>query len=486
MEKTYIQLSYDFLKASKYFTQGEDPKFITSKEKCWVYRDNYWENLDLIELENEIIRLAACNDFLKNTSKSIVSSLARNIQALTGVKKLEIGSFIGQKKTDYIQYAPLSNGILSISYANNKITHELLPCSSSFFAPYVLPYNYDPNAKCDTFLKFLSEILSPEEIKFIRQWFGYCLVPVTLAEKFLILYGVGSNGKSVLLLILILLIGEDNISHVLLQGFESESDFTVGDTVGKLCNIVQEIDRIETFATGFLKEYVSGEMVRANEKFRPAYNFKPTARLIFATNFIPITKDDSEGLMRRIIILPFNKQFKGKAKDKKYKDKNFWINSGELSGIFNWALGGLSELMSNDWEFDEPLSAIEAKNGFKAIINPIAQFLEDYVEVSIGSEISVKQLYNRYKEYCKDYGFVKEHNNIFATNVRRKFPIAQYTENPRNRPTGRDRLWFNIRLIPNSPTPNSSASAHTTQTTQSFQGALFNLDEVIKNEYKAS
>jgi putative DNA primase/helicase len=66
----------------------------------------------------------------------------------------------------------------------------------------VIPIDYDQDALCPLFDRFLAEILSSGLIDFLQLAVGYSLTGLTTEQVFLILFGLGSNGKSVLLEVL--------------------------------------------------------------------------------------------------------------------------------------------------------------------------------------------------------------------------------------------------------------------------------------------
>ena len=56
-------------------------------------------------------------------------------------------------------------------------------------------------------LKFLDELLIPEDVQTLQEYIGYLLIPSTKAQKMLILTGKGGEGKSRIGLLLKKLLG---------------------------------------------------------------------------------------------------------------------------------------------------------------------------------------------------------------------------------------------------------------------------------------
>ena len=59
------------------------------------------------------------------------------------------------------------------------------------------PIDYNPQAgKSVVWLRFLSDLLYPEDIPTFQEYIGYCLVPSTKGQRMMILKGEGGEGKS--------------------------------------------------------------------------------------------------------------------------------------------------------------------------------------------------------------------------------------------------------------------------------------------------
>ena len=69
--------------------------------------------------------------------------------------------------------------------------------------------NYNTAASCPEWLKFLGEILpNKDTLRYVKECLGSCLTGDTSEENMFIMYGTGSNGKSVLMDTVSLLLGD--------------------------------------------------------------------------------------------------------------------------------------------------------------------------------------------------------------------------------------------------------------------------------------
>ena len=60
-----------------------------------------------------------------------------------------------------------------------------------------LPIRYNPSApQPEAWLRFLYELLEPEDILTLQEFMGYCLIPCTRGQVMLLIKGNGGEGKS--------------------------------------------------------------------------------------------------------------------------------------------------------------------------------------------------------------------------------------------------------------------------------------------------
>jgi putative DNA primase/helicase len=252
-----------------------------------------------------------------------------------------------------------------------------------------------------------------EKIFVIEEAMGYSLIPSCHLEKFLMLIGSGANGKSVLLGILEQLLGTKNVSAVQPEQFDNR--FQRGHLFKKLANIVTEIKEGGEIADAQLKSLTSGELTTAENKFAPPFDFKPYATHWFGTNHLPHTRDFSDALFRRGIILTFNNKFEGDAQDVRLYEKL----QSELSGIFNLALAGLARLNEN-LRFTKCSSSTEALNLWRMEADQAAQFVEECCEAVVGVCTASSELYQEYSKWAETVGIRQKLNRKnFSTRLDR-------------------------------------------------------------------
>jgi len=317
----------------------------------------------------------------------------------------------------------LQNGILDIDALLAGRDDCLIPHTPLWFSPICLPFPFDPEADCQLWKRILAENLEgdADRLALLQEWSGYCLVPDTSEQKFLFCEGEGANGKSVYFAAIEAMLGEENVSHVGLEKFGDR--FALSSTIGKLANIVAEVGELDKAAEAQLKQFTGGDRMTFDRKGISSVEVTPTARLMLAANNRPRFVDRSAALWRRMFVVPFRVEVPTEKRIKGMDKPKWWRASGELPGIFNWALAGLHQLRTQSG-FTMPKLCADALEDYRMESNPAQSFLEETCEAAEHGSIFCHELYAHYKKWCGTNGYRPLGERQFGKEVRRKFPAA--------------------------------------------------------------
>lgn len=273
---------------------------------------------------------------------------------------------------DSYKYIPLAGGKLL-----NWQTGELRPWDPESHLTYVLPIEYDPHAKAPNWEDRLKEWLPDEgSRKIMQEFIGYALIPYMGFEKALVIQGEGANGKSLFLETIQGLLGYDVVDSVNMRTLFSR--FGSASLVGKVLNIVNEAgsEYLRGGHADDFKNLVSGGRIIADVKNQAPITFNNTAKFIFASNHDIKTGDKSEGWLRRMVIVPFDQDFRN-SQTPKYEIMQALRE--EYSGIFNWAIEGLRRLVQQQ-AFSESESANKKKMAYIRENDVAADFFMNCLE----------------------------------------------------------------------------------------------------------
>jgi len=267
-----------------------------------------------------------------------------------------------------------------------------------------IPVHYDSEAKAPRFELFLDQIYDgdadkSEKIVATLELMGYTLMTHAKHEKFVLLKGTGSNGKSKIIGTLEALCGTDNISGV--QPSKFDSPFQRAHMQYKLANLVTELKQGEVLADAELKAITSGEPATVEHKNKDPFVMRPYATCWFGTNHLPHTRDFSEAFFRRAVVLDFNRVFGEQEKDSNLLDKL----TAELSGILNLCLDAYASAL--EFGFTDPSSSKVAKQKWRLETDQVQQFVSENCLMGPSYTIKSSLLYSTYKSWAFENGIKK-------------------------------------------------------------------------------
>jgi len=303
----------------------------------------------------------------------------------------------------------------------------LEPHRRDCYRTVLVPVEFDDGATCPLFAGFLGDVFAKDpdredKAKAILEMIGYTLMSHANWERFVLLVGNGANGKSVLLAVIEALCGSGNVTGV--QPSEFDNKFQRAHLHLKLANIVTEIKQGEVIADAALKSIVSGEPTTVEQKFRDPFEFRPYATCWFGTNYLPHTRDFSDALFRRALVVPFNRKFTpGVDADVNLK----WKLIAELPGILHLALRAYADVLQRG-AFTEPDSCATAKREWRQEADQAAQFLEDCCEAA-SDEIRSSDLYD---VYCSWAGSVEINRKLSQRSFSQRLERLGYERIHRN------------------------------------------------------
>jgi P4 family phage/plasmid primase-like protien len=308
-----------------------------------------------------------------------------------------------------------------------------------------IPVKFDPKARPKKFGKFLSEVLYPNQIRTAVESMAYTLLRDNPFEIYVILLGFGSNGKSVLMYVLIKLHGEDNVSSTSLADLLSNR-FAMKELEGKNVNIDMEMSRATIDDMSVLKELTGSQPIRIEPKYMQAYTTRLWAKHYFSTNEMPEMRDYSDAHYRREVIISFPKQFiDGVNANPSLKHE--LTTDEELSGIFNALMIPLRRIaLEHKPPYMDAKTIQERKLKHELIFDPIKAFLDAVTEPTDYENeegIPKEELHLAYEKFCAFYKLPIQRYDPFCKAVKaRGVKDGRETSSKGER----RRVWEGIRL----------------------------------------
>ena len=197
---------------------------------------------------------------------------------------------------------PLPEGLIPLENGLFDVQKKLLnPHSPLYYYLSHIPRKYKQGGKSGTFRRLLEIMFTgdPEKEKKIIQIYeiiAWTLTPGYIPQGSATLIGSGGEGKSIVITIIKLLLGKDNVSSVSVQDIESDK-FKRPELYGKFANITSEAGGI--IKSEIFKRATDYSDITADRKNGGNFTFNSRAKWIMATNKLPETKDNMRAFHRR-------------------------------------------------------------------------------------------------------------------------------------------------------------------------------------------
>lgn len=407
-------LSRMFLKEN--YAQKDGTLLIRHHRQIWYQyetRAECWKKVEDCDIDNEVVRWLSdrAEKVTRKMSGDVMACIKANVAVPAGYDiplwaDVRLGEDQPSCRVDPKprNWLNLKNGIVDLDaiFADKEASECLQPATPHWLSLSKLDFDFDPTATCPKWTAFLDQIMEEDEdrIAILQEAFGYCLMNSAEYETFFIFCGDGSNGKSTVLNVLELMLGRPNISPLSMT--ELEHPFLRINLHGKLANICTDMDEIDAAGEKTLKKITSGETLIADRKYREKLEWKPRTKMFFATNVLPRFVDTTNGIWRRVCVVPFDFRIPEKDKDTKLINKL----AKELPGILLWAMAGAARLQAQR-KFTEALECRRAQQNYQRHCFPILTFLDEETVEEAESQVTMGALYAAYKEWCNTHGLSK-------------------------------------------------------------------------------
>ncbi len=300
-----------------------------------------------------------------------------------------------------------------IHFANGTYHLEDGTFTEKEFCSNRLEVNYNPDAKePKQWLEFLNQLLDPEDIVTLQEFMGYCFVPTTKAQCMLMLIGNGGEGKSRIGLVMRNILG-DNMNVCSISKLAT-NPYCPADQEGKLLMVDDDVKMEALSETNMLKDIITMEdkMDLEKKKVQSYQGYLYVRIMAFGNGSLNSLYDKSEGFYRRQIIIVVKDKDPGRIDDTNLSKKL----KAESEGIALWCLEGSKKLAADDFHFTVSDKAKMTLEYSKREGDNILEFLdsEGYIYFQEDAEISAKELYEIYVDWCVDNCEKARAQNSFA------------------------------------------------------------------------
>ncbi len=300
-----------------------------------------------------------------------------------------------------------------------------------------VPIPYYPGVGAPTWEQFLVQVLpNAETRRFVQQAVGYSLTASTREQKFFLLYGTGSNGKSTFLEILAALLGDYAQSATMDTFAVRKNEGAIPNDIARMVG-ARLITTVETnegmrLNESLVKQLTGGDRITARFLHREFFDFIPRHKLWIGVNHKPLIKGTDHAIWRRPALIPFTVTISEANQDKNLPEKL----RAELPGILAWAVRGCLDWQKHGLVI--PGAVRDATSEYRAEMDTLARFIDDRCILTKNASVTSSELYRAYREWSEQSGERYETETMFGKRLTERGLT-------REKRSGQ-RCWFGITL----------------------------------------
>ncbi len=304
---------------------------------------------------------------------------------------------------------PFNNPAASYIHCENCVL-ELAPDGSFArreFSPKFKSRNRSPvpyvaGAKCERFQNEVLGFIRDEDKEIIQKMFGSMLLGYNIAQKILLLHGLGGTGKTTLALILQGIVGSQNISE--LRTAHLDDRFEIARYLGKslLIGVDVQSDFLSGPAISRLKGLVGGDFLDAERKNSNS-NFRLHGKfnvLITSNSRLRLRLEGDQSAWRRRLILI---EYDIERSTPTIRDFHHVVLSQEAPGILLWGLEGLAKLKRDLRDRGDVYLSDRQRSMTENVLeesDSLRIFLRRQIVGEQGHDLTVDEIVSAYLAFC--------------------------------------------------------------------------------------
>lgn len=218
----------------------------------------------------------------------------------------------------------------------------------------ILPWNYysrdwvkeheeDLGGRITWFIEQLSRNSRGIPQPIVQNWLwviaGASMIPANALQKIVVLSGGGQNGKSLYTSLIRLCLGDEMFNESKIFDSNPQEKFWGEDLDKGILCVIDDLNRTyNRDAFSYIKGAITGtDTVMINEKFKPKKKLEVLPQIIACTNFEFELYDKSEGMKRRVKVLPTEYHVDDKDKDELLQFK-LVLNTSDAATVASYRM----------------------------------------------------------------------------------------------------------------------------------------------------
>ena len=397
---------------------GDGLMYVPEIDGWFMWTGIYWRRAAGVELEHlakETIR--ALPDEAKTIESDgeraeffkfcAISQRAVMVRNMVSLAQSDPRVVVGMTDLDKLTHLlGVGNGVVDLH------TGKLLPPDQAYRVTTITAVDYDPTAACPLFERTVGDVFfnDADMVGFFQRLVGYSLLGKPDEDVLAIPYGSGSNGKSTVLGAIRDALGEHakmaSADTFLSSGAAGGNAGAAREDVLRLRGArfvyVSEPDEGSELREGIIKSMTGGEPLPARGLYsKTTVEVAPTWVAFMPTNHRPIVKGDDHAIWRRLLPVPFTRNFDQDLTLTKDPDRAEKL-AAEAAGILAWCVRGALAYQKDGLQ--PPGAVRKAREDYKSDMDLLGEWLDECCEIGPNHVESNARLWASWEAFAKARG----------------------------------------------------------------------------------
>lgn len=327
----------------------------------WNRHEFKWEIIDDIDLMNKIDSKNPKFDTIKSKEKQ---------EILEAIKRVGREMMPLPAKKTWVQFKDI---IVDVNGGDQ------IEASNKYYVTNPIPWKIGKSKDTPTMDRIFEEWVGKDRVQTLYEILAYCTLPDYPIHRIFCFVGAGLNGKSKFLELISRFVGKDNVSNTELDTLLG-SRFEMAKIYKKLVCMMGETDYSTITKTSLIKKLTGQDQIGYEFKNKNPFDDYNYAKLLIATNGLPMTEDKSIGFYRRWLIIDFPNVFSEK------KDVLEDVPDEEYENLAKKSIATLKHLFEVR-EFHKEGNLKEREERYEDISNPLQKFIDQFVKRDVYGKI---------------------------------------------------------------------------------------------------
>ena len=377
---TAISEFTDFLEMADRFLEVQPIYYDKAKIWwAWNWKESKWEIVDETDIMNLVDKYAKIQGSVNSTTRDKIK------EALKRRARLNVPDPF---KDTWVQFKDV---IIDVE------SDEIIKAEPKYFTANPVPWKLGDSTETPIMDRIFEEWVGKDYVQTLYEIIAFSTIPKYFIHRFFILTGSGSNGKTSFLKLLTKFLGTDNIATTDLFKL-LKSRFETAKLYRKLACIMGETNFSTLQNTGLLKQLTGEDIMGYEFKGKNPFDAYNYAKLIIATNTLPMTTDKTRGFYRRPLIIEFPNEFT-EEKDilSEIPDEEFNNLAMKCVRILNslWK----NRTFTNEGTIEDRMQKYEEKS------NPLILFIKTSCEKDVNASVPFSEFYEQYTAFLSEHGY---------------------------------------------------------------------------------